>query len=271
MVCKRLFKIINLHGVKYQFGSSPGVGCQEGLFTLKTALHARHNHNLHTFVSFVDLFKAFDTVDHGIIIGILKRYGEPTTLRSAIPRMYADLKIVFKIGKVKAEMKQRIGVRQGDCMVTVLFFFMMIAFAEKLKKEWEKSRLEMTTFHQRTHSPRDKGSLNGHKKNTFSKGTLLELFSVLYVDDVAFPFGNTSQLEQVFELIYSHFTEFGLEMHIGREGKPLKTECVFHPPSGFFRGRQKIPASNEGTGNNITKKQKERSESQEKKYRREDG
>ena len=131
--------------------------------------------------------------------------------------------------------------------------------------------LGMITFHHRTNSPQDKFSLNRNNKNNLPKGTLLELFSVLYVDDVAFPFGNTSQLEQVFELIYSHFTEFGLEMHIGREGKPLKTECVFPPPSGFFKGRQKLPASNEGTGNNITKKQKERSESQEKKYRREDG
>ena len=32
MMCKKLFKIINSHGVKYQYGSSPGVGCQDGLF-----------------------------------------------------------------------------------------------------------------------------------------------------------------------------------------------------------------------------------------------
>ena len=78
----------------------------------------------------------------------------------------------------------------------------------------------MITFHQRKNSPRDKGSLNGHNKNTFSKDTLLELFSILYVDDGATPFGNRSQLEHGAELIYSHFTKFGLEMHIGREGKP---------------------------------------------------
>ena len=114
MMCKRLFKIINLHGVKYQFGSSPGVGCQDGLFALKTALCARHNHNLPTFVAFVDLVKAFNTVDYGMMIVILKRYGALPKIRSSIARMYADLKIVFKIGKVKDEMKQTIGVRQGN-------------------------------------------------------------------------------------------------------------------------------------------------------------
>ena len=106
MMCKRLFKIINLHGVKYQFGSSPGLGFQDGLFKLKTALHAQHNHNLPTFIAFVELFKAFDTVDHGMMIGILNRYGAPPELISAIAHMYTDLKIVLKIGKVKAEMRQ---------------------------------------------------------------------------------------------------------------------------------------------------------------------
>ena len=46
LICKRLFKIIKKHGVKYQFGTSPGVGCQDGTFTIKTQLHNRHNHNL---------------------------------------------------------------------------------------------------------------------------------------------------------------------------------------------------------------------------------
>ena len=132
MMCKILFKIINLHGLKYQFVSSPGVGCQDGLFALMTALHVQHNHNLPTFVAFVDLVKAFNTVYHGMMIGVLKIYGAPPKLRSAIARMYADLEIVFKIVKVKAEMKQTIGVRQGYCMAPVLFLFMMMVFGEIL-------------------------------------------------------------------------------------------------------------------------------------------
>ena len=96
--------------------------------------------------------------------------------------MYADMKIVLKIGKVKAEMKQMIGVRQRDSMVPVLFLFMMMVFSETLDKDGEKAGLEMITFHQRTHSPRKKISLNGHKNNTSPTGTLIELFSVLYVD-----------------------------------------------------------------------------------------
>ena len=88
LLCKRLFSIIKKHGVKYQFGYSPGVGCQYGIFTIKTLLHTRHNYDLPTYVAFVDFFKAFDTVDKTLMVQILKKYGASTKLRSSIARMY---------------------------------------------------------------------------------------------------------------------------------------------------------------------------------------
>ena len=87
LLCKRLFSIIKSNGVKYQFGSPPGVGCQDGTFTIKTLLHTRHNHNIPTYVAFVDLIKAFDTADHTLMLQILKKYGAPPKIRSYIARM----------------------------------------------------------------------------------------------------------------------------------------------------------------------------------------
>ena len=83
---------------------------------------------------FVDLFKEFDTVDHCLMIQILKKYGPPPKLSSSITTMYQDLKVVLKIGKTKETMSQTVGVRQGDCMAPVLFLFMVMAFAETLEK-----------------------------------------------------------------------------------------------------------------------------------------
>ena len=74
----QLFKIISKHGVKCQFGFTPGVASQDGTFTIQTLLHLRHNHNLPTWVAFADLFKAFDTSNDALLITILGKYGTQT-------------------------------------------------------------------------------------------------------------------------------------------------------------------------------------------------
>ena len=109
LICKRLFKIIKKHGVKYQFGSSPGVECQGGNFTIKTILHTQHKHKLPCYVAFVDFVTAFDTVNHVMMLKILERYGASPKLRSAISRMYQDLKVVLKIGKIERKRAKQWG------------------------------------------------------------------------------------------------------------------------------------------------------------------
>ena len=57
---------------------------------------------------------------------------------------------------------------------------------------------------------------------------------MLYVDDGDFFFKSRHQLEIGIPLLLRHFAKFGLEMHIGKENKPSKTECVFFPTPGYF-------------------------------------
>ena len=178
---------------------------QDGCFVIKTALHARHKHNLPTYVAFIDLVNVFDTVSHIMMLKILERYGAPPKLLSAIARMYADLNIVLKIRKAKVGMGQRVRLRQGDFMAPVLFLFMIMAFVETLNISWKQLGHKMITFNTRTKSPRDRGGLTGHAPKIFSETTLLKLFNVLYVDNGAFPFEERYQLTKGVQLIYDHF------------------------------------------------------------------
>ena len=82
----------------------------------------------------------------------------------------------------------------------------------------------MINLRQHTHSPRNVGKITGHKKNNFEQGTILALFSVLYVDDGAFTFEDQDQLTRGLNLIYQKFTGFRLEMHIEKGKKASKTE-----------------------------------------------
>ena len=89
----------------------------------------------------MDLVKAYDTANHKLLIKVLEKYGTPRKLRSIIERLYTDLTVVFKLGKVKVEISQGVGVRQGDNMALVLFLFFMTAFLEFLYDTWQRKIL----------------------------------------------------------------------------------------------------------------------------------
>ena len=111
IICGQLFKIISKHSVKCQFGSTPGVGYQDGTFTIKTLLHLRHNHNFPTWVAFIDLVKAFDTFNYALLIAILGKYGAPPRLWSTIKRMYNRSIFKLIIIKVQTSIDYEVGVK----------------------------------------------------------------------------------------------------------------------------------------------------------------
>jgi hypothetical protein len=73
----RAFKLLPEHGMRFQFGGIPKLGCHDGLFVLKTMLSMQKKHNLLSYGGFVDLVKAYDTANHDLLINILEQYGTP--------------------------------------------------------------------------------------------------------------------------------------------------------------------------------------------------
>ena len=232
----RAFKLLKKYGTRFQFGGTPGVGCRDGLFTLKSLLNARHNHGLLSYVGFVDLVKAYDTADHEMLLSVLERYGAPPKFVSAVEKMYENNIVVLKIEKESVEMRQTVGVRQGDNMAPVLFLFMMNAFAESLEIVWKQKEITVLKVMTTNADAIEDGQVCSHTQAMYKSKSLttVEIFQCLYVDDGAFPFETREDMIQGMNLIYHHFARFGLEMHIGRDGKESKTECVFFPPPQFI-------------------------------------
>ena len=71
----RAFKLLEIQGTNFQFGGTPELGCRDGLFVLKTMLTLHKNHNLPSYVRFVDVVKAYDMANHALLFDILKHYG----------------------------------------------------------------------------------------------------------------------------------------------------------------------------------------------------
>ena len=184
------------------------------------------------------LVKAYDTANHELLVEILQQYGAPPKLCSAIERMYQGLTVVIKVGSEKAEIPQTIGVRQGDNLSPVLFLFLMSAFAEALESKWTENQIQQAEFSRITRNDfgNSIGQPLGHElsKMRLADGVIFKVLQILYLDDGAFIFSSREDLIKGVTLINSLFKTFGLEMHIRKNNKASKTECIFFPPPGFF-------------------------------------
>jgi hypothetical protein len=117
-------------------------------------------------------------------------------------------------------------------MAPVLFLFLMIAFAKTLEIVWREKEIPILSIILASDDNLINGKICSHTPAMFTSKTLTayEILQCLYVDDGAFLFGTRDDLMKGMELIYHHFSRFGIEMHIGRGTSQSKTECVFFPP-----------------------------------------
>ena len=237
----RAFALIDKHGTRFQFGGTPEIGCQDGLFTLKSLLNARHNHDLASYVGFVDLVKVYDTANHALLIDILRKYGAPPKFTTAVETIYRNNTCVLKIENKIREIPQTVGVRQGDNMAPVLFLFLMTAFAETLELVWKERDIPILRVITTANEHIAEGKICSHTPAMF-KSKKLTVYEILqcYIRTLApFSFRTREDLQCGMELIFHHFAKFGLKMHIGRGASESKTECVFFPPPQFFQRLEK--------------------------------
>jgi hypothetical protein len=144
---------------------------------------------------------------------------------------------VLKIKNEVEEIPQSVGVCQRDNMAPVLFLFLMTAFAETLELIWKQMDILILSVMMAANKNLTNGKICSHTPAMFKskKLTAYEILQCLYVDVGAFPFGTREDLQQEMKLIYCHFVQFGLEMHIGRGTLESKTKSIFFPPPQFFQ------------------------------------
>ena len=123
---ERAFVLLDKYGTKFQFGGTQKVGCRDGLFTIKTLLNMQKKHNLASYVAFVDLVKAYGTVNHDLLMQVLARYSAPPKFVSAVECMYKDLIVVLQLGKSVKESFKRL-----ECIKATTWHLLSSCFSQQ--------------------------------------------------------------------------------------------------------------------------------------------
>jgi Holliday junction resolvasome RuvABC ATP-dependent DNA helicase subunit len=61
-------------------------GCADATFSLKLALQTLHEHDKESYILFVDLVKAYDSVKRELLWLILERYGVPEKIINVLKK-----------------------------------------------------------------------------------------------------------------------------------------------------------------------------------------
>ena len=109
----RLQKILEPNGIEEQFGSQPGRGTIDALYTLRSALQLRREHQTDSYVLFIDLIKAFDTANHALLFRLLGKYGPLPELVAVIEKLHENIHLKLEIEKEASEIPYTVGVKQG--------------------------------------------------------------------------------------------------------------------------------------------------------------
>ena len=115
-------------------------------FSVNLSLQTIREYGHSSYCVFVDLVKAYDTVNRELLWKILKKYGIPENVIIMLNKLYNNTTIFLNIDEVKTSFKATCGVKQGDNLAPILFVIFLNAVTETLEKNGTSNALTSDGF-----------------------------------------------------------------------------------------------------------------------------
>ena len=153
IILSRMKKEVDKKMRDEQAGFRQERSCVDQIATLRIIIDQTIEWQTSLYLNFVDFQKAFDSVDHQVLWGILAHYGIPRKVISTIQKLYEGFTCqVIHGGTMGEPFPVTTGVRQG-CLLSPLLFLLVIdwvsrtAYSNPAGIQWTlTSRLEDLDF-----------------------------------------------------------------------------------------------------------------------------
>jgi hypothetical protein len=189
-----------------QCGFRPGRGCPDLIYSLTSLSSNAKTHGFPLHAAFVDLRKAFDTVQRNMLKCALSLLGIPDNLIKLVMSLHDGMEASIRVDNTfSPRFPVSNGVRQGDCSspaLFVLFFHLVILDFESRAKERNLS----VSF---VWSENKERSRRTNDDMSFS-----EILSLAFADDVTILAASRSALTEALRLFQETISNWGLSLNI---------------------------------------------------------
>ncbi len=216
-----------------QCGFKRGRGCTDAVFSLKSLLERSHRKAIPVHLCFIDLSKAYDSVDRDLAWCVLQQRGAPAKLVGLLRDLHEGTECAMQTDHKgsKSWFEVSTGFKQGDVNAPMLFNVFLDSICRRIE-------------HRVHHLGINVGySLDGHltecKRPTQSEACWI----ILYADDIVIFTDSEAKLQEILDILRSVFTEWGMEinipktkvMHVGAQatdavqvhGEPVQAVSTF--------------------------------------------
>ena len=224
IMTRRLHVLLGRVSTEDQNGFMRGRGCADATFSVLQGLRKRKEHGLGSWVAWIDLIRAFDSVPREVLWACASRLGVGPVLLDALKRIHEGANIEVDIDGATARCASRLGVRQGAVEGPLLC---LCVFQCALESCVYPASMTPPLFY-----TSEDGVVTGEKHDRKQGAKKFEFTKSLYADDAALVFSSREDMEIGLRVLIAHMRTYGLQAHVGSATQQSKTECQYFPPKG---------------------------------------
>lgn len=172
-----------------QFGARPNVALQQALLTFQATIEDANQFGKDLHVLFIDFTKAFDSVEHWILIKTLLHYGFPDNFVQIIKEIYKNNTAEFftPLGSSGEKFILSKGIKQGDVLSPLLFNIYMNLLLTALRK-----------------------SKKGYK---YTNNHNLSIPAIMFVDDLTLISETKEDMEELLDIVQAFCKDTGMTIN----------------------------------------------------------
>ena len=209
-----------------QCGFRPGRGTADMIFTARQIQEKCREQRKPLYMGFIDLTKAFDSINRELLWEILSRYGCPPKFINILKLLHDNMSVtVIANGNTTQPFKVTSGVKQG-CVIAPTLFSVFIAVVLELIGDQLPQGI---TINYRTEG----GIFNLRRLNARTKISVTSIIELQYADDNAVCALTERELQLILNAFASAYRRLGLSVNV------RKTQIVYQPAPN--EPREQVP------------------------------